>query len=93
MQPRIVNLREKKLVGKQLITSLVNNKTGELWKSFMPRRKEITNNIQIIFWTTDHTLRYLEKNIKIIIQIQKKKSGYRYDGNKHSLITQKRINK
>jgi len=55
MQPRIVNLREKKLVGKQLITSLVNNKTGELWKSFMPRRKEITNNIQIIFWTTDHT--------------------------------------
>jgi AraC family transcriptional regulator len=25
--------------------SLVNNKTGELWKSFAPRRKEITNNL------------------------------------------------
>jgi AraC family transcriptional regulator len=25
--------------------SLSNNKTGELWRSFMPRRKEIQNNL------------------------------------------------
>ena len=25
--------------------SLVNNKTGELWQSFMPRRKEIQNSL------------------------------------------------
>lgn len=25
--------------------SLVNNKTGELWRSFMPRRREIQNNV------------------------------------------------
>jgi AraC family transcriptional regulator len=45
MQPRIENLKEKKLVGNQLTMSLANNKTGELWKSFMPRRREITNNL------------------------------------------------
>ncbi len=45
MQPRIENLKEKKLVGKRLTMSLANNKTGELWKSFIPRRREITNNL------------------------------------------------
>jgi len=45
MQPRIENLKEKMLVGKRLIMSLANNKTGELWKSFMPRRIEISNNL------------------------------------------------
>jgi len=44
MQPRIENLKGKKLVGKRMIMSLSDNKTGELWKSFMTRRKEITNN-------------------------------------------------
>lgn len=45
MQPRIEILKEKKLVGKHLTMSLTVNKTAELWKSFMPRRAEITNNI------------------------------------------------
>lgn len=45
MQPRIVNLKAKKLVGKRLTMSFANNKTGELWKSFMLRRREITNNL------------------------------------------------
>ena len=45
MQPRIVNLKEKKLTGKRLTMSLANNRTGELWKSFMQRRREITNNL------------------------------------------------
>jgi AraC family transcriptional regulator len=44
MQPRIENLKEKKLVGKRLKMSLSENKTGELWKSFMTSRSEITNN-------------------------------------------------
>jgi len=43
MKPRIQNSTEKKLVGVRLTMSLVHNKTGELWKSFMLRRKEITN--------------------------------------------------
>lgn len=44
MEPRIETLQEKKLIGMHLSMSLANNKTGEIWKNFMPRRKEITNN-------------------------------------------------
>lgn len=45
MKPRIETLTEKKLIGKRMTMSLSNNKTVELWKGFMPRRKEIHNNI------------------------------------------------
>ena len=45
MQPRIELLSEKKLVGKSLIMSLMNDKTAELWKSFMPERKMIKNKV------------------------------------------------
>ena len=40
-------LVEKKLVGFKKTMSLTFNKTPELWKSFMPRRKEIQNSIGI----------------------------------------------
>ncbi len=43
--PRIVNSNEKKLVGKRLTMSFAVYKVADLWKSFMPRRKEITNNL------------------------------------------------
>jgi AraC family transcriptional regulator len=42
--PKIIKLTKKKLVGKKQKMSLANNKTMELWKSFMIRRKEIINN-------------------------------------------------
>lgn len=45
MQPRIETLTEKKLVGKRIKMSLSDNKTGELWRNFMPRRGEIKNNM------------------------------------------------
>ena len=45
MIPRIEILKEKKLIGKRIIMSFANYKVAELWKSFMPRRKEITNNL------------------------------------------------
>jgi len=45
MEPRIETLQGKKLAGIRLTMSLANNKTGELWKTFMPRRREITNNL------------------------------------------------
>lgn len=45
MEPRIVTLTEKKFIGKRLLMSLSENKTAELWKSFMPRRKEIQNSV------------------------------------------------
>jgi AraC family transcriptional regulator len=45
MTPRIKKLNEKKLIGKRLSMSLAENKTGDLWKSFIPRRREIVNNL------------------------------------------------
>lgn len=43
MQPKIETLQQKKLIGQRVTMSLANNRTGELWKSFMPRRKEINS--------------------------------------------------
>jgi AraC family transcriptional regulator len=45
MNPRIEVLTERKLIGKRIKMSLADNKTAELWRSFMPRRKEIRNNL------------------------------------------------
>ncbi|MES2837565.1 MAG: GyrI-like domain-containing protein [Bacteroidota bacterium] len=45
MQPKIETLNEKKLVGKHLTMSFANYSIGELFKSFMPWRNEIKNNI------------------------------------------------
>lgn len=45
MEPKIQIIREKKLIGISLTMSLVANRTGELWRSFMPRRKEIKNHL------------------------------------------------
>lgn len=45
MKPRIETLQNKKLIGMHITMSLANNKTGIIWKNFMPRRKEIINNL------------------------------------------------
>jgi len=45
IKPRIETISAKKLIGKRLTMSLSENKTGELWQSFMQRRKEIRNTI------------------------------------------------
>lgn len=45
MTPRIETSNEKKLIGKRLTMSFAHYKIGELWKSFIPKRKEITNNL------------------------------------------------
>lgn len=42
-EPRIEILSEKKLAGKRMNMSFAANTTGELWRSFMPQRKEIRN--------------------------------------------------
>lgn len=47
LEPRIIQLQPKTLAGKQLRMSLVNNKTGLLWQSFMQQRKQLdaVNNL------------------------------------------------
>lgn len=43
--PKIRVLAQKILIGKKLEMSYFNNRTVELWRSFMPRRKEIQNQV------------------------------------------------
>lgn len=45
MKPKIEVINEKKLVGVSLTMSLISNRTGELWRLFMSRRKEISNHL------------------------------------------------
>jgi AraC family transcriptional regulator len=45
MTPRIETTNEKKVVGKRLSMSFTDYRISELWSSFMPKRKEITNNL------------------------------------------------
>ncbi|MDP4291354.1 MAG: GyrI-like domain-containing protein [Bacteroidota bacterium] len=42
-EPRIEFLDEKKLVGNRITMTLSDNKTFDLWHSFMPKRKQIRN--------------------------------------------------
>jgi AraC family transcriptional regulator len=44
-KPGIEILSEKKLVGSRMKMTFSDNRTVELWKSFMPRRKEIQNSL------------------------------------------------
>jgi len=44
LQPRIETLTEKKLVGKSLAMTFSHDRTPELWRSFMPARKNIKNS-------------------------------------------------
>ncbi|PKB16703.1 GyrI-like domain-containing protein [Flavobacterium sp. 5] len=67
MNPRIVTTNEKKLIGKRLIMSFADYKVGELWKSFMPRRNEITNTlsgdlIAMTIYKPDHFLNFKPTN-------------------------------
>jgi AraC family transcriptional regulator len=45
MQHRIEQLNQKKLIGKKMTMSFAANTTAGLWKSFMPRRKEIPHGV------------------------------------------------
>lgn len=45
MFSRIETILEKKFIGQKLIMSFSTNETAELWRSFMPRRKEIQHTV------------------------------------------------
>ena len=45
IDPTIQHLTEIKLVGSKVQMSYMNNRTREIWQSFMPRRKEIIHVI------------------------------------------------
>ncbi len=59
MTPRIEAINEMKLVGKRMTMSYADYRIGELWRSFMPRRKEIVNSISndlisMVVYQPDH---------------------------------------
>lgn len=59
MIPRIETLTEKKLIGMRMAMSVADYKVGELWRNFMPRRKEISNQvpndlISLVVYKTTH---------------------------------------
>lgn len=67
MKPRILTLNEKKLIGKRLTMSFTDYKVGELWKSFMPRKKEINNSlsndlISMTVYNPTHFLNFTPSN-------------------------------
>ena len=45
MTPIIINIEEKKLIGMRMKMSWANYQIAELWKTFMPRRNEISNKL------------------------------------------------
>ena len=59
LQPRIEILQEKKLIGKHLTMSFADNKTGELWRSFMPYRKEITNAVGSELYSLQFSIHFI----------------------------------
>jgi len=58
MTPTIIAVQEKKLLGSCLPMSLAADKTIDLWKNFMPLRKQITNNLG----SDLYSLRIYDKN-------------------------------
>jgi AraC family transcriptional regulator len=50
MVPRFETINEKRLLGKRMTMTFSDNKTGDLWRSFITRRKEILNNIRTELW-------------------------------------------
>ncbi len=49
MQPSIKTIPEKKLIGKRVTINFMDDKTFDLWRSFISRRNEIKNNINADF--------------------------------------------
>ena len=67
MQPRIVDLAEKKLIGLRMQMSFADYRVAELWRSFGPRRKEITNAlnddlISMVVYAPTHFLDFKPTN-------------------------------
>ncbi|MDN4166874.1 GyrI-like domain-containing protein [Cytophagales bacterium LB-30] len=67
MIPRIETINEKKLIGKRLRMSFAEYRIGELWKSFLPRRKEIAQPISgdlisMVIYGPNHFTHFHPKN-------------------------------
>lgn len=53
MESRIITLSASKMIGKKTIMSIIDNKTRELWQSFMPSRASIENRVGNEFYSIE----------------------------------------
>nr|WP_294789983.1 GyrI-like domain-containing protein [uncultured Mucilaginibacter sp.] len=53
MQPRFLTISSKIIAGQRLNMSFSQNKTGLLWQRFMPRRAEIKNPVNSLFYSLE----------------------------------------
>jgi len=51
IDPKIVDLAPRKMLGLRITTSLAENRTRELWSKFKPRVKEIDNRADKDFYS------------------------------------------
>jgi AraC family transcriptional regulator len=54
MEPKIIEIKSKKLVGAKIMNSLSEDKTGILWQRFMPQRKMIKNRVNSDYWSVQN---------------------------------------
>jgi AraC family transcriptional regulator len=71
MHPTIVYLKEKKIIGYSCKMNFIKNKTSNLWKSFMPRLKEIKNKISadlysVQVYDADYNFKQFDPSIEFI---------------------------
>ena len=53
MKPEITTIAEKRFIGQKIEMSFTNNKTFDLWKHFITRKKEIKNNVGIELYSIE----------------------------------------
>jgi len=63
MNPRIEIIEEKILLGMSMEMSIIKNKTFDLFSTFMPRKKEVSNSIgtdvlDLIIYPKDYFLKF-----------------------------------
>ncbi len=59
MEPKIVEIESKQLVGQRCITKLADNQIPGLWRGFMPRRQEVKNQVPNQFYSVQHYLQQI----------------------------------
>lgn len=67
MKPRIETTNKKLLVGTHLTMSFADYNVADLWKSFIPRRNEIINNlstdlISLVVYSPTHFVNFIPTN-------------------------------
>lgn len=71
MLPRLETINEKRLIGNKMLLSFSNYKIGELWKTFMPKRNSIKNNLNNDFISLTIYPSNFFKNFNPLIEFEK----------------------